>query len=440
MSTSSSSTGLRRSLSLLDLTAIGLNATVGSGIFLLPDDLFREMGAWSPFAFLLCALALLPVAWCFADAARRTQVTGGPYEYARQELGDFVGSSVGWMCFVNAVFSFAAVASAAAAYAGHLLPVLSGDGAVRGMALFAIAAFGLLNFVGAKPGAWAIRLFTFGKFAVLLLLISVLLPDLAPGRPDTMDPTAMSPRSISSAVFMALFALQGFEVVGVPAGEAHSPERKVPFAVFATLSIASGLYILVQGVLVLGFPGISKQSDAPLADAALALSPSLGVLVAVGALISTLGFVSGSALGTPRYLFAMASHRQLPIVLSRLHPEFRTPSVAILATSVIAALLVLPFDYRTLIGMSNVAVAVQYGATCVAVLRQRIKSREAAHRNRHLILAALGVLVSVSIWFAATWQELAFSAVALIVGWILMCTLGRPPWPPRAATRTTLRS
>jgi hypothetical protein len=96
-------------LSPVDLTAIGLNATVGSGIFLLPDDLFREMGAWSPLAFLLCAVGLLPVAWCFADAARRTHSTGGPYEYARQELGDVVGSSVGWMwvsdfpCFLEQI-------------------------------------------------------------------------------------------------------------------------------------------------------------------------------------------------------------------------------------------------------------------------------------------------------------------------------------------------
>src|SRR5690606_37796775 len=198
-----------------------------------------------------------------------------------------------------------------------------------------------------------------------------------------------SPGGLASAVFIALFALQGFEVVGVPAGEAASPEKKVPIAVLGTLITTGLFYVVIQSVLVFGSGNLGAVSDAPLADAALALSPSLGVLVAVGALISTLGFVSGSALGTPRYLFAMASHRQLPIVLSRLHPEFRTPSVAILATSVIAALLVLPFDYRTLIGMSNVAVAVQYGATCVAVLRQRIKSREAAHRNRHLILAAL---------------------------------------------------
>src|SRR6187549_1041649 len=114
--------GLWRSLGLLDLTALGLNATVGSGIFLLPDDLFRAMGWWSPLAFLLCALGLLPVAWCYADAAARTDATGGPYVYARNAFGERVGFLVGWMCFSNAAFSFSAVASAAAAYAERLAP------------------------------------------------------------------------------------------------------------------------------------------------------------------------------------------------------------------------------------------------------------------------------------------------------------------------------
>lgn len=417
----SSAPRLRRSLSLLDLTVIGLNATVGSGVFLLPDDLFREMGPWSPLAFALCVLGLLPVAWCFADAARRTEASGGPYEYARQEFGEAVGYGVGWMCFANAVFSFAAVASAAAAYAGRLVPSLGQGWGLMGFAVSAIVAFGALNYRGARPGAWAIRLFTFGKFAVLLLLISVLLPEFDTARASAAGGSALSWSEgswsgVSSAVFIALFALQGFEVVGVPAGEAESPEKMVPIAVLGTLATAGVLYVVVQSVLVFGFDGLHRVSDAPLADAALALSPALGIVVAIGALISTLGFVSGSALGTPRYLFAMASHRQLPRLLSQLHPAFGTPHMAILVTSGIAVALVLPFDYRTLIGMSNVAVAVQYGATCCAVLRRGLFAEKDPRSKRRIAFALLGACTSLAIWFAATWQELAFAAVALVVG------------------------
>ena len=61
---------MRRSLGRFDVTCLGLNAIVGSGIFLLPDDLYRELGVLSPLAFVCCAIGLLPVALCYADAAR----------------------------------------------------------------------------------------------------------------------------------------------------------------------------------------------------------------------------------------------------------------------------------------------------------------------------------------------------------------------------------
>ncbi len=410
--------GLRRSLTFVDLTAIGVNATVGSGIFLLPDDLFRAMGPYSPFSFVLCVAGLMPIAWCFAEAASTTETTGGPYEYARRELGPAWGYAVGWMCFVNAIFSFAAVASAAAAYASRLFPSTVGEVGRPLLAMSTIFAFGALNYIGAKPGAWAIKVFTLGKLAVLLLLMLVLLPEMnwSPISETRTDQAHVGGiRGMSAAAFMALFALQGFETVPVPAGEARAPTVQVPMTIMTTLATTGLLYLVVQTILVFSFDQLAVESDAPLADAALALSPSLGLVVAGGALISTLGFVSGSALGTPRYLFAMAAHRQLPANLAALHPVFRTPHLAILITSAIAAALVLPLDYRTLIGMSNVAVAVQYGATCFAVMRAGTRAKT-ARRSKRLVLSSLGLAASSAICFAASRVELLFASTALVLG------------------------
>lgn len=406
------SIGFFRSLGLVDLTALGLNATVGSGIFLLPDDLFRAMGWLSPLAFLLCALGLLPVAWCYADAATRTDRTGGPYVYVTSAFGARAGFVVGWMCFANAAFSFAAVASAAAAYAERLAPTLASN--QRFWAVFVVLAFGALNYFGARPGAWAVRLFTFGKFAVLILLVSVLLPEVELGRAESQ--ATLAPGGVASAIFMALFALQGFEVVPVPAGEAKAPRQKAPLAILTTLLSAALLYVVVQCVLVLSYGKLGAASDAPLAEAAVAQSAGLGIVVAIGALISTLGFVSGSALGTPRYLFAMAAGGSLPTVLAKLHPRFHSPHVAVLATCALATLLILPFDYRTLIGMSNVAVAVQYGSTCLSVLRRAWLEVGAPRRTARLLMSIVGSLASFAIWFAASWEEFLLSAAALLVG------------------------
>ncbi len=403
-----------RTLGWLDLGAIGLNATIGSGIFLLPDDLYREMGVYSPLAFVLCGVAMLPVVACYADAARRTQATGGPYVYATRAFGQHIGFAVGWMCFVNAVFSFAAVADAAASYAQQLLALGQAPVVRTVLAVSFVAIFAGLNYWGARPGAMAIRVFTFAKFTVLGVLVSVLLPHLSAHRLVQPSHIELNWDHIGSAVFMALFALQGFEVVPVPAGEAHLPQARVPRAMLWTVGVAATFYVMIQSALVLGFDDLATPSEAPLAQAALGISPSLGFVVAVGALLSTLGFVSGSALGTPRYLYALATHTQLPPVLARLHPRFGTPHVAVVTTCALAGLTAACFDYRTLIGMSNVAVAVQYAVTCASVLRPGATASRSSLRGR--VVPWLGIGASASICMAATVGELVFSLAALAVG------------------------
>ena len=402
---------MRRSLGRFDITCLGLNAIVGSGIFLLPDDLYRELGVLSPLAFVCCAIGLLPVALCYAKAASACEKSGGPYIYASEAFGPRVGFGVGWMCFTNSVFSFAAVAAAAAAYLARLVPALADPVSQKLTSVLVIAAFAALNYRGAKPGALAVDAFTAGKFLVLIILVSVLL-----GRVDTAHlvagPLPSDLGNLGSATFIALFAAQGFEVVPVPAGETRAPERDVPFAVLSSLLVASLLYVLVQFALVGSGADLSGATDAPLADAALAIAPALGLVIAVGGVISTLGFVSGSALGTPRYLFAVASDGQLPRRLASIHARHQSPHVAVLATAGLAIACVVPFDYRALIGMSNVAVAVQYLATCLAV--QRLGKGTVSPGLR--VLSVLGALVSVWIFTEASRQELIWAGAALLVG------------------------
>jgi amino acid transporter len=410
---------MRRALSRFDIVCLGLNAIVGSGIFLLPDDLYRELGALSPLAFVCCAVGLLPVALCYAEAARSNERTGGPYVYASEAFGPRVGFAVGWMCFANSVFSFAAVAAGAAAYAARLLPALGDHWVQKLVSVLVIATFAALNYRGAKPGALAVDIFTAGKFLVLLLLLSVLVPRFSPAHFSTPAPNGLS--GLGTATFIALFAAQGFEVVPVPAGETRAPKSDIPFAVLSSLGVASLLYILVQVTLVGSGTNLMPESDTPLADAAVHVAPVLGVVVSVGGLISMLGFVSGSALGTPRYLYAVALEGQLPRALAALHVRHQSPHVAVLATAALATAFVVPFDYRSLIGMSNVAVAVQYLATCLAVTRLAPGGRRGLRR----VVPWLGAAVSVWIVTEASRVELVWAAVSLLVGAALVWVTGK---------------
>jgi APA family basic amino acid/polyamine antiporter len=406
---------MRRSLGRFDITCLGLNAIVGSGIFLLPDDLYRELGVLSPLAFVCCAVGLLPVALCYARAASACERSGGPYVYASEAFGPRVGFAVGWMCFANSVFSFAAVAAAAAAYAARLLPALADPVLQKVVAVAVIGVFAALNYRGAKPGAVAVDAFTAGKFLVLVMLVSVLLLRLDVSN-FASGPFDFDLHRLGSATFIALFAAQGFEVVPVPAGETRAPERDVPFAVVSSLAVASLLYVVVQFALVGSGANLAPASDAPLADAALAIAPALGVVIAAGGLISTLGFVSGSALGTPRYLYAVATGGQLPAQLAAVHPRYQSPHVAVVATAALAIVCVVPFDYRALIGMSNVAVAVQYLATCLAV--RKLAQHKATAASRWL--SWIGAAVSIWIFTEASRTELIWAAVSLAVGAVLV--------------------
>lgn len=422
---------MRRALGRLDVTCLGLNAIVGSGIFLLPDDLYRELGVWSPLAFVCCALGLLPVAWCYAQAARTSDSNGGPYIYTRAVFGSRAGFAIGWMCFANAVFSFAAVVSAAAAYAAHLVPALEGAATQKLVACLLVGAFTTLNYFGAKPAALTVNLFTLAKFLVLVSIVATLLPRADLAAFDVAGTPGPSWSGLSRATFIALFAAQGFEVVPVPAGETRSPERVVPFAILSAMFVASALYVVVQTSLVGARADLAPVTDTPLADAALAVAPWLGVIIAWGGLISTIGFVSGSALGTPRYLYAMGAARQLPHLLARVHPRFGSPHLAILATAMAALVCVVPFDYRSLLGMSNVAVASQYLATCLAVLFDNRPPRRDSMtwvRGRLGKLGfwapLLGALLSVWIVTEATSTELLWSVGSLVVGYGLSSMFG----------------
>lgn len=407
---------MKRSLRRFDIVCLGLNAIVGSGIFLLPDDLFREMGGLSPLAFLLCGLGLLPVAWCYAVAASNHDATGGPYLYAREAFGPGPGFLVGFMAYANGLFSFAAVSAAAASSLARLVPALATPSGLWASAALGVVVFSALNYRGARPGALTVDVFTIAKFGVLAVLVATLLPSV--GSVPVTSELPHGPAGIGTAVFMALFAAQGFEVVGVPAGEAKNPTRDVPWAVLGSLGLATAVYVIVQACLVGSYGDLALVSDTPLADAALRRTQTLGTVIAIGGLVSTWGFVSGTAFGTPRYLFAVARDRHFPLALAAVHPRFGSPYRAVALTAALALVLVSFFDYRALIGMSNVTIAVQYLTTSLAVARlQRRPDVASAYRMPGgPLVPALGALTSLWIFTEASLSELGWVIGTLLVG------------------------
>src|SRR4029453_4395745 len=139
---------LRRELGKWDLTAIGVNQTIGSAIFILPSQVAAQIGNWSPFAFVAIGLASLLVALCFAEVGSRFERTGGPYLYTRAAFGRFVGFEVGWMQWVTGVTSQAGVGNGIVLALGFYWPGFT-TGAGRAIKLTDITlALGWINMQG----------------------------------------------------------------------------------------------------------------------------------------------------------------------------------------------------------------------------------------------------------------------------------------------------
>jgi amino acid transporter len=415
----------RRPLTRLDLCAIGVNAIVGSSIFLFPGKLAALLGPASIAAFALTALALSPVALCFAEASSTRDRAGGPSLYAQEAFGPTAGFSIGWLCWITEVVSWAAVASGLAVYASPFWPSLQGPGAVKAMAALSIAVLAGVNLLGAKPGARVSTTLTVAKLMPLFAIALAGLPFLLRTSGATLRPFAPHGWSaLPRACFLAYFAFQGFEVVPVPAGEARDPGRDAPFAVLTALALAAILYALVQASALVSVPGLAGSAR-PLADAGRALFGPIGeTLVASGALVSMFGFTAGCALGGPRYLVALGEEGHLPKVFARGGARTGAPYAAILVTASAALIASLLLDFDRLIDFGNVVIGAQSLSTCAAVIADRRRGRAAAFRAPGGLLIPLAGMAA-TLWLGAQggWGQLAAAGACLAAGLALRAGL-----------------
>lgn len=359
---------MKRQLTLLDCVAIGINGIIGSGIFLLPSRVFAAAGglAWASW-FAVGGVCLL-VGLCFGEVASATDRSGGPYAYARDAFGDWIGFAVAWMALASVVLSYAAVARALGRNLSYIVPAFSAPLAQGALAAAVIAALALLNWRGVKPGAVASDIFSGAKLLPLLGFVVVGLLFVQPQRLAVPPPAGESAlTALRLGGLAGLFACTGFEYVPVPAGETDNPRRNVPLALLGALFGAMLLYALVE-VVFMGTHPDPAHADKPIAEAAAAFAGPWGArLLTIGAVVSSFGFCTGVALVGPRYVSALADDGLLPPALGRRHARFATPGTAIVVTAAATIALALWADFDRLSDLGNVAVFGQYLSTCVAV-------------------------------------------------------------------------
>ena len=402
-----------RDVGPIHLLALGVNGIVGVGIFFAPADIEARAPGAGTAIFALTALALAPVALAFAALGRRFDEDGGPVVFARAAFGPLPAFIVGWIAYVSAVSSSAAVIVGLTTAVGAAAGL--GAAAQRIGATMLAALLALLCAAGLRLSA---RTWTALTGLKLLPLVALALVFLAVrGAPAPAAPTPAGEGSWPAAALIAVFACQGFEIVPVLAGRARRPSFAIPFATVGSLALAAVLYTVLQAAASWALPDLAA-SRAPLVDAASVLGgPGLAAFVGAGTSISALGIAFGMMAATPFYLAALSRidglGLGLPVVDDR-----GVPRRALLVTWALVTLLIQARGRSELFALSSIAVLIQYLVTAAALLALALR-RQRGLGARHAALAVPAGVLSLCLVAGASIREATVAAAALLLGLVL---------------------
>ncbi len=405
------------------LAAISLvvGSMIGSGIFIVSADIGRQVGTWGPGALLLVWIVTgamtVTGALAYSELAAMMPKAGGQYVFLREGLSPLAGFLYGWTLFaVIQTGTIAAVAVAFARFLSVLVPGLSPDvflslGSIRlpgasdaiqlGLspqrlvAILSVLVLTAINIRGVTLGAAIQTVFSVAKIGALAVLVLFGLtfwrqPDIAAANFSNLWGTgdwslAVIP-VIGAAMVGSLFSSDAWNNVTFAAAEVQNPTRNLPRALAIGTGTVSLLYILanVAYLNVLPFSGdpnganvlsrglqYAAQDRVGTAAIEVVLGSGAATVMAVAILLSTFGCNNGLILSGPRVYYAMARDRLFFQKVGTLHPEFRTPVLALVLQAVWASILCISGTYNQLLDYVIFAALVFYFLTTLALFRLR---------------------------------------------------------------------
>jgi APA family basic amino acid/polyamine antiporter len=373
---------LERTLGLRDLILLIIGTVIGSGIFIVPGAVLRQVNGGIGLAMLVWLvggiLSLLG-ALTFGELAAMNPKAGGIYIYIRDCFSPLPAFLYGWTLFlVISSGSIATLAVAFTAYLGEIVPLTPALNKL--IAVLMIAIVTAVNVLGTRESANLQNWTTAIKVAAILIMSGALLwlGRGFSGAGVTLWP-AGSGASLASGFGLAmigvLWAYEGWQYVTFSAGETIDAQRNFPRALLIGSAALIGIYLLanVAYLAALG-PTKAAQTNSIAATAMTAVvGPGASKFVALAILISIFSAANGIALTAPRVYYAMARDRLFFHRLAEVHPRFHTPAFAVLAGSAWAAVLAVTGTFEQLLTYVVFSGWLFYalGAACIFIYRRR---------------------------------------------------------------------
>jgi len=375
---------LKKTLSSIDLTALGIGAIIGTGIFVLTGQAAgKHAGPAVVISMILAGIVSAFAALCYSEFASSIPISGSAYAYGYGTLGEFIAWIIGWDLILEYAFGAATVAVGWSGYVvsflkdiginfpaqlaappGTVLKLADGTEAVGvfNLPAFLIAiAVTLLLIRGIKESASFNSIIVVVKVLVVVLFIvagigyvnsSNLGFGCEPGSPGCAEFMPFGFSGVVTGAAVIFFAYIGFDAVSTAAQEAKNPQRDMPRGILGSLAICTVLYVLVAGIMVgLVDYKLLTNAAAPIAvaiDAALQVAEgtTMGRVLEVFPFIIKVGAVLGLSstmvvmvMGMPRVFYSMSKDGLLPKWAAKVHPKYQTPHVTTAITGALVAIL-----------------------------------------------------------------------------------------------------
>jgi basic amino acid/polyamine antiporter, APA family len=408
--------GLRRVLGKWDLTALGVGAIIGSGIFTSSGSAIagggEHLGAGPAIviSLVLTAIACGFAALCYAEFAAMVPVSGSAYTYAYAALGEIIAWIIGWDLIIEYAVGNVAVAVSWSGYFCELLKMfglnvptwLSTDyrSAIHGLPspeaaaavlagipiIFNLPAVVIVMVItwilvrGVKESArsnfWMVVL----KLTIIIAFVVVGAFYVHPGNWTAHGGFAPNGfKGIGSAAAIIFFAYIGFDAVSTASEEAKDAKRDMPFGIIASLIICTVLYILVSLILTGIAPWNKVDTPEPMLDV-LKFAGSQGFVLSAARLFVGLGAVIAMSsvllvfqLGQPRIFFSMARDGLLPPWAAKIHPKYQTPHVTTIITGIFVGTISGLVNIDEAVELTNIGTLFAFVLVAIGVIVLRVR-------------------------------------------------------------------
>lgn len=405
-----SETKLNRVLGLFDLTALGVGATLGLGVYVLAGSAAKDLaGPAVAISFLVAAFASALAGLCYAEFASRVPKAGSAYVYSYVSVGEFIAYVIGWNLVMEYIIGTASVASGLTGYLDELsnhgikhklvewLPISSDNVVSKYIDISPyfdivspcfIVVLTVLLAVGVQESTKFNNLFTaLNVVTIITVLIGgAFRADVSNWRisgdeihgnqtyAGTGGYVPFGWSGVMAGAAKVFFGFVGFDSIAATGEEAKNPQKDIPLAIVMSLLIVFLAYFGISTVLTLALPYYLQDRDAPLPYLFESLNmPVLKWIVTLGAACALCTSLIGAMFPLPRVLYAMGTDGVLFKSFAKVHPKLKTPLTATIVSGIASGLMAAVFNTDQLIDMMSIGTLLAYTivAICVLLLRYR---------------------------------------------------------------------